>query len=80
MPGKRVGEEEKSSVEMTEMLAANARKKLQWWLVPLAIIIIIFIFLGWYFSENGLSPASTGNKQEFRVLDNSPSEYKFLYR
>ena len=36
-------------------------KHAYWWVWPLAVIIAIFIFLGWYFSEHG-------QKQKMRTL------------
>src|SRR5688572_18011657 len=43
----RVGEEEKTSVEMTEMLALPETRKTNWWAIPLAVGIITIIFIGW---------------------------------
>lgn len=57
----RVGEEEKTSTEMTDILSHTSKKKIAWWIIPLAIIIILIMFLGWYFSEHGMSVSSTGN-------------------
>ncbi|HET9826457.1 MAG TPA: hypothetical protein VFP87_14050 [Chitinophagaceae bacterium] len=62
-----VGEREKTSVEMTEMLMRPRLVKERrgyWWVWPLAVIIAIFIFLGWYFSEHGISGAATGNNHK----------------
>jgi len=70
-----VGEREKTSTEMTEILLAPSpieEKRSYWWVWPLAIIIISFIFLGWYFSEHGMS--STGNNQKFSPAK-APSGY-----
>jgi nucleoid DNA-binding protein len=59
-----VGETEKTSAQMSEILL-NPRsvkeKRAYWWVWPLAVIIAIFIFLGWYFSEHGISGNATGN-------------------
>lgn len=59
-----VGEAEKTSLQMTEMLSGPGQVKEKhgyWWVWPLAVIIAIFIFLGWYFSEHGISGNATGN-------------------
>lgn len=53
-----VGEEETTTVEMSEFLNQSQRRFTQWWIIPLAIIILIIMFLGWYFSEYGLTVAS----------------------
>jgi len=62
-----VGETEKTSVQMSEILL-NPRsvkeKRVQWWVWPLALMIAIFIFLGWYFSEHGISGDATGNNHK----------------
>ena len=62
-----VGETEKTSVQMSEILL-NPRsvkdKRAYWWVWPLAVIIAIFIFLGWYFSEHGFSGNATGNSHK----------------
>ena len=62
-----VGETEKTSAQMSEILL-NPRsvkdKRAYWWVWPLAVIIAIFIFLGWYFSEHGISGNATGNNHK----------------
>jgi hypothetical protein len=65
-----VGETEKTSVQMSQILL-NPRsikdKRDYWWVWPLAVIIAIFIFLGWYFSEHGVSGNATGNGQKISL-------------
>jgi hypothetical protein len=66
----RVGEFEKTSTQMTEILSGDAivkEKSFYWWVWPLAAIIAILIFLGWYFSEHGISSSSTGNNQKISL-------------
>jgi hypothetical protein len=53
-----VGEVEKTSTEMTGLLSQGDKRKISWWIIPLAIIILLIIFIGWYFSEHGIN---TGN-------------------
>ena len=60
----RVGEEEKTSVEMTEMLSQKEEKKLQWWIYALAVALLSLMFLGWYFSENGVDISAAANGQQ----------------
>ncbi len=65
-----VGEVEKTSTQMTEMLSGDIdikRKRSHWWLWPLVAIIMIVIFLGWYFSEHGISSSSTGNSHKITL-------------
>jgi hypothetical protein len=65
-----VGEHEKTSTQMSEMLSSEIverEKSSHWWIWPLAAIIAILIFLGWYFSEHGISGSSTGNNQKISV-------------
>ena len=62
-----VGETEKTSAQMSEILLnpRSVKDKLAyWWVWPLAVIIAIFIFLGWYFSERGISGNATGNNHK----------------
>jgi len=65
----RVGEEEKTSVEMTEILALPETRKTNWWAIPLAVGIITIIFIGWYLSQHGVDPVSISNKQRITLKD-----------
>jgi hypothetical protein len=69
-----VGEKEKTSTEMMELLyLKGARKATHWWVWPLAIILAVLIFLGWYFSENA-SQSASGNKHKLHPNE-APSGY-----
>ncbi len=57
----RVGEEEKTSVQMTEMLGRTENKRSTWWAWALGLGLLCVIFIGWYLSENGLDITSTAN-------------------
>ena len=57
----RVGEDEKTAAEMTEMLRKTEVRRSYWWITAVALIILAVMFIGWYFSENGLDISSTGN-------------------
>lgn len=59
----RVGEEEKTSAEMIELLNQPGAKKNYWWAAALVLGILAIMFLGWYFSEHGVKVSSTGNQQ-----------------
>ena len=57
-----VGEREKTSTQMKELLQGAEEVKIHnWWVWPLAIIIAVLLFLGWYFSEHGSTGASANH-------------------
>lgn len=61
----RVGEQEKSSVEMKEILhSTDNRKGSWWWPAALIILVLSIIFIGYYFSTHGLSSSAAGNQQK----------------
>ena len=59
----RVGEDEKTSAEMVEMLNQPDEKKSYWWAYALIVGLLAVIFLGWYFSEHGVTPDATSNNK-----------------
>jgi hypothetical protein len=59
----RVGEDERTSTQMTELLNQRAGKRLHWWAYALAAALLATMFIGWYFSEHGLNVTSTGNQK-----------------
>lgn len=59
-----VGEQEKTSVEMTELLKPVTYKKDIWWVYAMAVAVLLVIFIGWYLSENGLKTSSTGYQRQ----------------
>jgi hypothetical protein len=71
-----VGEVEKTSTEMNKLLnSVNDERKYYWWVWPAGIVVAIFLFLGWYFSEHGITTVSTGNHLKISPA-NAPSGYK----
>lgn len=60
----RVGEEEKTSEEMTELLYPAEGKKNYWWAPALIVTIILAIVLAIYFSQQGVDSSSIGNQQK----------------
>ena len=73
-----VGEVEKTSTEMNILLnSITGEKKYQWWLWPVVLLVAIFMFLGWYFSEHGITSASTGNHLKISPA-NGPAGYKLV--
>lgn len=57
----RVGEEQKTSVEMAAMLSQTAGKKSYWWAYALATGLLSVVFIGWYLSEHGVDTAAIAN-------------------
>jgi nucleoid DNA-binding protein len=60
----RVGEDERTSTQMTEMLNQPDEKKSYWWAYALAIALLAIMFIGWYVSEHGVDISSTANSQK----------------
>jgi len=58
----RVGEMEKTSFEMEELLGETVVKKDYSWIIAIVVTGLSVLFLGWYFSEKGINPSSTGNQ------------------
>ena len=73
----RVGEDERTSDEMTAILTKTESKKSYWWALPLVIGLLSVMFLGWYFSENGVAAAATANNKQL-TPEISPETYKLL--
>ncbi len=73
----RVGEDEKTSAEMTAMLAQTQEKRSYWWAYALAIGLLALVFTGWYFSEHGLDTSSTANEKKL-IPAVSTATYKEL--
>ena len=67
----RVGEEEKTSVEMSEWLHPEEERKTFWWAPALIAAIILVLVVGIYFSQKGIHPSSTGNQQKLTPLKTS---------
>jgi hypothetical protein len=73
----RVGEDQKTSAEMTELLNQPEEKKSYWWAYALAIALGSIIFIGWHFSEHGVNVAATANSKAIVPLEASTT-YKTL--
>jgi hypothetical protein len=70
-----VGESEKTSTQMSELLHPEATmRQTHWWIWPLALILAAIIFLGLYFSANGISGTSVSNNHVL-LPTNPPSGY-----
>ena len=73
----RVGEDNKTSAQMVEMLKQPDEKKSFWWAYALSLALLGFVFLGWYFSEHGLDISSTANTAALTPLE-AGSSYKLI--
>ena len=74
----RVGEDEKTSAEMTELLSHTDEKKSYWWAYALIVIVLSVMFIGWHFSENGISMSSTSNSRKLVPAEVPKATYKAL--
>lgn len=73
----RVGEDERTSAEMTDFFNQSAVKASYWWAYALIVAVIAIMFIGWHFSENGVRFTSTANSKLIDPLVSSPA-YKQL--
>lgn len=73
----RVGEQERTSVEMTEMLSKPEVKKSNWLLIALTAVLVSLLFIGWYLSENGVDVSSTTNTMKIVPMEAS-APYRVL--
>jgi hypothetical protein len=74
----RVGEDERTSAEMTEFLGKDESRKLNWWVLALTIGILALMFTGWYLSENGLEIFSIMNNQKLVPAESPLTNYQVL--
>jgi len=61
-----VGEREKTASEYSEILEEREEvttSRTNWWIWPVALIVLSLIFIGWYFSENGVKASSSSNTE-----------------
>jgi hypothetical protein len=73
----RVGEEEKTSAEMTAMLSQPEEKKSYWWVYAMIAGVLSVIFIGWHLSEEGVDVNATCNGTKLVPLENTAT-YKIL--
>lgn len=69
----RVGEDNKTSVEMAEMLNQPEEKKSFWWAYALSLALLSIIFIGWYISEHGLGVSATANIKGIVTQETGPT-------
>jgi hypothetical protein len=68
----RVGEDQKTSAEMTEILNKPAAARSFWWVYALAVGILALMFIGWYLSQYGVDISSTANTTKLVPLETMP--------
>jgi hypothetical protein len=73
----RVGEEERTSVEMMQLLSQSGEKRSYWWAFALIAGLLAIMFIGWYFSEHGLNVTSAGNGKKLNP-QKAAATYKIL--
>ncbi|MDF2383914.1 hypothetical protein JMG10_20715 [Nostoc ellipsosporum NOK] len=56
----RVGEDEKTSTEMKELLAPVPAQRNSWLLIAAILLLLTLLFAGWYLSQHGLKPTAIG--------------------
>ena len=65
----RVGEDQKTSAEMTELLNQPVVKKSRWWITALVTGLLALLFIVWYFYEHGVDVSSTANNTKLVPMD-----------
>jgi hypothetical protein len=66
----RVGEDERTSAEMQEILHHSEEGgKSYWWVAALVLVILSIIFIGYYFSVNGMSTSAAANQKKLEPAE-----------
>jgi hypothetical protein len=73
----RVGEQEKTSAEMMEMLNHTTEKRSYWWPAAIILLVLGIFFTGWYIVRNGLKAASVANEKKL-TPEKSSQQYKLV--
>ncbi len=73
----RVGEDQKTSVEMKELLNPGKEKKSTWWIAAMILALVLLLFSGIYFSQQGMKASSAGNQQKIDAARQT-STYQLL--
>lgn len=59
----RVGEDQRTSEEMTAYFNQTGEKKDYWWAWALVLGLVAVMYIGWYISAHGVGQSSTSNPQ-----------------
>ena len=73
----RVGEQQKTSAEMTEMLNQPEAKRSYWWVYAASVAIFALIFIGWHFSQHGATVSASANVKKLTPAE-AAATYKIL--
>lgn len=65
----RVGEDQKTSAEMTEILNKPEATRSLWWVYALAVGVLAIVFICWYLSQNGVDVSSTANNTKLVPME-----------
>jgi hypothetical protein len=65
----RVGEDQKTSAEMQEMLNLPETKRSRWWIAALVAGLLALFFIGWHFYEHGIDVSSTTNNMKLVPME-----------
>lgn len=68
-----VGERERTSVEMTELLSQTETKKSKWWIAALIAGVALLAVVFWIFSKNEWDVSATSNQQVISPGQEVPS-------
>jgi nucleoid DNA-binding protein len=74
----RVGEDERTSTQMTELLNQPAKKRLYWWAFAVIATLLAVMFIGWYLSEHGFNVSSTANQKKLEPIEEPTATHKTL--
>ena len=64
----RVGEEHRTSEEMTAFFSQAEEKRDYWWAAALVLGLVAVMFIGWYTSAHGVGQSSTSNSRLLNPL------------
>jgi hypothetical protein len=73
----RVGEDQKTSAEMTEMLNKPKIKRSFWWVATLLAGLPALLFIVWNFYEHGINVSSTANGMKLVPME-APVPYQTI--
>jgi hypothetical protein len=71
----RVGEDQKTSAEMETLLNLPGEKRSYGWVYAAVLGVLAVLFIGWYFSENGVKPAASANSSKITPRE-APASYR----
>jgi hypothetical protein len=74
----RVGEQQKTSEEMTELLNKTEAVKSYWWVWAASLALLSLLFLGWHFSENGMDTDAAANGNKLTPVEAAAGTYQLM--